>query len=69
MHPTGESHLEIGFIDVDGQTGRLDAGGYFGPGYRGTIDISITDGAIEKNAPLPQTNPSTVPLRFGGASS
>ena len=49
MHPTGESHLEIEFIDVDGQTGRLDAGGYFEPGYRGTMDISITDGVIEKN--------------------
>jgi hypothetical protein len=41
--------LEIEFTDSDGQPQRLDAGGYFEPGYRGTIDISIKDGVIEKN--------------------
>jgi hypothetical protein len=49
VHPTGESHLEIEFTDADGQAKRLDAGGYFEPGYRGTIDISIRDGVIQKN--------------------
>jgi len=49
VHPTGESHLEIEFTDADGQAKRLDAGGYFEPGYRGTIDISIKDGVIQKN--------------------
>ena len=49
VHATGESHLEIEFTDPDGQPYRLDAGGYFEPGYRGTIDISIKDGVIEKN--------------------
>ena len=49
VHPTGESHLEIEFTDADEQAKRLDAGGYFEPGYRGTIDISIKDGVIQKN--------------------
>ena len=49
VHPTGESHLEIEFTDADGQAKRLDAGGYIEPGYRGTIDISIKDGVIQKN--------------------
>ena len=49
VHPTGESHLEIEFTDPGGQTQRLDAGGYFEPGYRETINISIKDGVIEKN--------------------
>jgi len=49
VHTTGESHLEIEFTDPDGPPHRLDAGGYFEPGYRGTIDISIKDGVIEKN--------------------
>ena len=49
VHTTGESHLEIEFTDPDGQAQRLDAGGYFEPGYLGTINISIKDGVIEKN--------------------
>lgn len=49
VHTTGESHLEIQFTDTGGQPHRLDAGGYFEPGYRGTIDISIKDDVIEKN--------------------
>jgi len=49
VHTTGESHLEIQFTDTRGQTKRLDAGGYFESGYRGTIDISIKDGVIETN--------------------
>lgn len=49
LHPTGESHLEFQFTDTDGQLQRLDAGGYFEAGYRGTINVSIKDGAIVKN--------------------
>ena len=49
VHPTGESHLEIQFTDADGQAKRLDAGGYFESGYRGTINTSIKVGMIEKN--------------------
>ena len=49
VHPTGESHLEIEFTDADGQTNRLDAGGYFEPGYRGMIRVSIKDGVIQEN--------------------
>jgi len=49
VHPTSESHLEIQFTDGDGQDKRLDAGGYFEPGYRGTINVSIKDGVIEEN--------------------
>jgi len=32
VHPTGESHLEIEFTAPDGQTQRIDAGGYFESG-------------------------------------
>jgi hypothetical protein len=49
VHASGESHLEVEFKDVDGRIRRLDAGGYFEPGYRGTIQITIKDGAIEEN--------------------
>ena len=49
VQPTGESHLEIQFTDPDGQTRRLDAGGYFESGYRGTIDVSIQGGILQKN--------------------
>lgn len=48
IKPTGESHLEIEFIDADGQTQRLDAGGYFESGYRGTIRVEMKDGQIDK---------------------
>jgi len=46
---TGDSHLEIEFMDEDGQTKRLDAGGFFQSGYRGTIRVSIKDGLIQEN--------------------
>jgi hypothetical protein len=45
----GESNLEIEFINIDGKTRRLNAGGYFESGYRGTIRVSIQDGTIEAN--------------------
>lgn len=49
VSPTSESHLEIEFADADGKPKRLNAGGYFEPGYRGTIRVSIKDGAIDEN--------------------
>lgn len=48
VHPTGESHLEIELGNVDGTTQRLDAGGYFESGYRGTIRVVLKDGKIEQ---------------------
>ncbi len=44
-----KSHLEIGFIDVGGDTKRLNAGGYFSGSCRGTIRVAIKDGAIVEN--------------------
>jgi hypothetical protein len=49
VNPTGESHLEVDFTDADGQTQRLNAGGYFESGYRGSIRVVINDGVIDKN--------------------
>lgn len=49
VKPASESHLEIEFADAEGQVHRLDAGGYFEPGYRGRIRMSINDGAIDTN--------------------
>ena len=46
---TGDSNLEIEFVGDDGQTKRLDAGGFFQSGYRGTIRVSIKDGVIREN--------------------
>jgi len=46
---TGDSHLEIEFFDLEGRPLRIDAGGFFQPGYRGTIRLSIKDGKIERN--------------------
>ena len=45
---TGESGLELEF-ENHGQARRLNAGGYFEPGYRGTIRVSIKDGVIDGN--------------------
>jgi len=49
VQSTGESGLQIEFTDSDGNVQRLDAGGYFESGYRGTIQVSIKDGTIVKN--------------------
>lgn len=46
---TGDSHLEIEFVDDAGETKRLDAGGFFQSRYRGTIRVSIKDGLIQEN--------------------
>lgn len=44
----GESHLEVEFSDAKGRTQRVNAGGYFESGYRGTIRVEIKDGKIDK---------------------
>lgn len=49
VRPSSESHLEIEYVDDDGNVQRLNAGGYFEPGYRGTIRVSVTDGVIDVN--------------------
>lgn len=49
VDPTSESHLEIEFVDANGNPKRLNAGGYFESGYRGTIRITIKDDAIVEN--------------------
>ncbi len=51
VRPTGESQLEIEITNADGQVQRLNAGGYFESGYRGTIRVSIKDGTIDENEP------------------
>jgi hypothetical protein len=48
VKPTGESGLGIGFTDRDGKQQGLNADCYIEPGNRGTIRVSIKDGAIEK---------------------
>ena len=48
VNPPSESHLEIEFTDADGKTQRVNAGGYFESGYRGTIRVEIKDGVIDK---------------------
>lgn len=47
--PVSESHLEISFVDQAGQSHRLDAGGYFEPGYRGVIAVELVNFAIKRN--------------------
>ena len=49
VNPNGESELKVEFKDTDDQTQRLNAGGYFESGYRGTIRVEIKDGVIDKN--------------------
>lgn len=49
VRPTSDSGLEIEFTDTDGKVQRLDAGGYFESGYRGTIRVSIKNGVIDEN--------------------
>ena len=48
IYPTRKSHLEIEFTDVDGRSKRVNAGGYFVEGMKGTIRVSIKDGTIDE---------------------
>jgi hypothetical protein len=49
VRATSESGLEIEFTDTNGRNNRLNAGGYFESGYRGTIRVSIKDDVIDMN--------------------
>ena len=40
--PTGESDVGISLVDPAGHVKRLNAGGYFEPGYTGTISVDLT---------------------------
>lgn len=46
--PTGESTLFIEITDDNGETQRIDAGGYFEPGYWVAIRVDIRDGIVER---------------------
>ena len=48
VRSNGESSLDIEFTDADGKAQRLNAGGYFESGYRGSIRVEIKDGQIDK---------------------
>lgn len=48
VNSTGESNLGIEFADADGRLRRLKAESYFEPRYRGSIRVSIKDGAIDR---------------------
>ncbi|MCI0456958.1 MAG: hypothetical protein L0Z62_08265 [Gemmataceae bacterium] len=47
--PTSESHLELTFDDPLKQEHRLNAGGYFEPGYRMNIEVDIQNNVITRN--------------------
>ncbi len=49
VKPRGESHVELEVVDSHGKRSRLDAGGYFEPGYQGSIDIDLEGGSIKRN--------------------
>jgi hypothetical protein len=44
VSPTSESHVELEFADEQRGRIRLNAGGYFEPGYQGTMEIQVRDG-------------------------
>lgn len=46
VSPRSESHAEVEFTDEQGRRVRLAGGGYFEPGYRGSIDLDIRDGTV-----------------------
>ncbi|HQR09046.1 MAG TPA: hypothetical protein PLN21_19645 [Gemmatales bacterium] len=47
--PKSESHVELGFLDHLGQPRRINAGGYFENGYRGTIEVELENNTIKRN--------------------
>jgi hypothetical protein len=49
VHPTSESHLELTFDDRLKQEHRINAGGYFEPGYRMNIEVDIQNDVITRN--------------------
>ena len=54
--PHSESHVEVAFTDQMGKRIRLNAGGYFEPGYQGEIAIRLERGkfaAVQHQTRLP----------------
>lgn len=48
VKPKGESSLEVQFTDSAGRKHRIDAGGYFESGYRGSVRVEIKEGQIDR---------------------
>jgi hypothetical protein len=48
VNPTGESHIEIEHVGIDGTAKRLYADCYIEKGYGGSIEINMTADAITK---------------------
>ena len=46
VSPASESHVELELTDAQDRRVRLNAGGYFEPGYRGTMEIQVRDGKV-----------------------
>jgi hypothetical protein len=67
VRPTGKSHVEIEYLDAEGRPVRLNAGGYFGPGYKGELEIDVKGGVIEgvRGQPLPSLLGATPPRTAG----
>lgn len=47
VYPTGDSHLEVEFSTEDEPRNRVAVDSYFGPGWDGTLRVSIREGQIE----------------------
>jgi hypothetical protein len=48
-NPTGDSHVEISLIDVDGKAKQISVpGSYFEPGYGGWMLVEITSTDVRK---------------------
>lgn len=49
VEPRGESHLEVEFVSIDDNVRRLNLGGYFESGYRGSIKVKVnSDGLVDQ---------------------
>ena len=46
VKPQGESHLEISYENPEGEKQRLNAGGYFGKGSLGTIEVEVKNNKV-----------------------
>jgi hypothetical protein len=48
VSPRSESHVEVEFTDLHNRSVRLNAGGYFEPGYQGAIEVEVKDGEVAR---------------------
>jgi hypothetical protein len=53
VEPTAPSHVEMEFRDAQDRQVRLNAGGSFEPGHRGTVTVHVKDGTIVRVEGLP----------------